>query len=179
MTEEELQAWRRTRLEALANQLGGKAALGRKLGYEDGAFVGQMIKGLRPISEKTVRAAEALEDRFRGWFSFLPPEQMPSAAERYSQLLRDLDDIPPGRRHRFLDEIQEAAEQAREAAAYHASRAAPGSSNSNSQRENEERPPTPEEIREAQELEFDPSKKSAGPAVGTPPTDFPHRPKRV
>jgi hypothetical protein len=117
VNDEQLQAWRRTRLEALANKLGGKAALGRKLGYVDGAFVGQMISGLRPVTEKTIRAAEALQG-CRGWFSFLPPEEMPSPADKYAQVLRDLEDIPPPRRHRLLDEIQEAADQAREAAAY-------------------------------------------------------------
>lgn len=122
MDEETLQAWRRTRLEALANQLGGKAELGRKLGYEDGSFVGQMIKGLRPITEKTVRAAEAIDRRFRNWFAFLPPDQMPTPAEKYVNVLRDLEDIPPGRRARLLDEIQQAAEEAREAAAHLATR---------------------------------------------------------
>lgn len=121
MDEEQLQAWRRTRLEALANKLGGKAQLGRKLGYVDGAFVGQMISGVRPITEKTVRAAEALQG-CRGWFSFLPPDEMPPPADKYAQLLRDLEDIPPGRRHRLMNEIQEAAEEAREAAAHFATR---------------------------------------------------------
>jgi hypothetical protein len=115
MDDEALQAWRRTRLEALANKLGGKATLGRKLGYRDGAFVGQMLSGLRPITEKTIRAAEAIPG-CRGWFTFLPPEAMPSAAERYAQVLLDLDAIPPSRRARILDEISDAADQAREAA---------------------------------------------------------------
>jgi len=34
--------------------VGGKAALGRLLGYKDGAYVGQMLRGERPITEKTI-----------------------------------------------------------------------------------------------------------------------------
>lgn len=47
------QGWRRERLRALAEHVdfGGKAGLGRALGYKDGAFVGQMLNGLRPIVE--------------------------------------------------------------------------------------------------------------------------------
>ena len=44
------------RLEIACERVGGKAALGRALGYKDGAFVGQMLRGDRPISEKTIAA---------------------------------------------------------------------------------------------------------------------------
>lgn len=64
---DELAEWRRQRLEALAGKRGGNASLGRELGYKDGAFVGQMIKGLRPITEKTIERAEALPG-CAGWF---------------------------------------------------------------------------------------------------------------
>lgn len=47
---------------------GGKAPTGRKLGYKDGAFVGQMLRGDRPITEKTVLAAHALPG-YSDWFS--------------------------------------------------------------------------------------------------------------
>lgn len=60
--------FRRERLSALAERVGGKAALGKLLGYQDGAFVGQMIKGHRPISEKTVLAVHA-KPGLSGWFS--------------------------------------------------------------------------------------------------------------
>lgn len=59
---------RRDRLQALANKIGGKAALGRALGYKDGAFVGQMLRGERPITEKTVSTIEAIP-AYAGWFS--------------------------------------------------------------------------------------------------------------
>jgi hypothetical protein len=67
---DELLMWRRERLQALASKLGGNAALGRRLGYKDGAFVGQMIKGLRPITEKTIQTIHEMSEA-RGWFS--PP----------------------------------------------------------------------------------------------------------
>ena len=42
------------RLKIACERVGGKAALGRALGYKDGAFVGQMLRGDRPITEKTI-----------------------------------------------------------------------------------------------------------------------------
>lgn len=64
--------WRRKRLDELALKYGGKAALGRALGYRDGAFVRQMIAGERPISEKTIRAVHELPG-CEGWFNALIP----------------------------------------------------------------------------------------------------------
>ena len=60
--------WRRQRLQDLAAHVGGKAALGRMLGYKDGAFVRQMIAGERPITEKTIRAVHE-KPALSGWFS--------------------------------------------------------------------------------------------------------------
>ena len=37
-------------------------ALGKKLGYADGAYIGQMLSGLRPISEKFVQKVHAVRD---------------------------------------------------------------------------------------------------------------------
>jgi len=45
---------RRRRLQLAVDRLGSKVALGRRLGYQDGAFVGQMLRGDRPITEKTL-----------------------------------------------------------------------------------------------------------------------------
>jgi len=50
----ELEMFRRSRIADLADKWDSKAALGRALGYKDGAFIGQMIRGLRPITEKTM-----------------------------------------------------------------------------------------------------------------------------
>lgn len=45
-----------------------KAALGRALGYRDGAFVGQMLRGERPITEKTIDQIHALPGG-KAWFA--------------------------------------------------------------------------------------------------------------
>lgn len=42
------------RLAKAAERMGGQANLGRALGYRDGAFIGQMLRGERPISEKAL-----------------------------------------------------------------------------------------------------------------------------
>jgi hypothetical protein len=69
--EDEL-AYRRARLAELARHpdFGGNAALGRALGFQDGAYIGHMIRGLRPITEKLVQKVDDLNHgRFRGWFA--------------------------------------------------------------------------------------------------------------
>lgn len=48
-------------LEESCRRVGGKAELGRRLGYKDGSYVSQMLSGLRPITEKTI--AQLLEMR--------------------------------------------------------------------------------------------------------------------
>lgn len=68
--DEEMQ-WRRDRLQALTEHedFGGKAALGRALGFRDGAFVGQMLRGERPVTEKTIAQIEGLRGgKFADWF---------------------------------------------------------------------------------------------------------------
>lgn len=67
MTDLEIQDLRRARLAALAQEVGGNAALGRMLGYSSGAFVGQMLSGHKNITESTVRLIERLPRR-EGWF---------------------------------------------------------------------------------------------------------------
>jgi len=61
---------RKERLQALVDQKfgGSKAELGRALGYKDGAFVGQMLRGDRPISEKTIEQIHGLPAG-KNWFS--------------------------------------------------------------------------------------------------------------
>lgn len=46
---------RSKRLQMASDRLGGDAELGRKLGYKDGSFVGQMIRGEKSITEKTIQ----------------------------------------------------------------------------------------------------------------------------
>jgi hypothetical protein len=73
--------WRRRRLSDAAEKAGGKAQLGRKLGYKDGAFVGQMIRGDRPISEKTIEAITSLPG-FSNWFEPIPPGEKGANMEK-------------------------------------------------------------------------------------------------
>lgn len=47
---------------------GNKASLGKALGYNDGSYVGQLLSGKRPITEKTVDAIEK-KTHNRGWFA--------------------------------------------------------------------------------------------------------------
>jgi hypothetical protein len=79
MNETALQLHRRHRLElAVAHLTGGNVtALGRLLGYRDGAFVRQMLSGNRAVSDKTVRAIEALRG-MEGWFSHQAAAAPPS-----------------------------------------------------------------------------------------------------
>lgn len=91
---------------------------------------------------------------------------VPAAMEPYVHVIRDLEDIPPGPRQRLLDEIQAVAEQAREAAAYHAGRDSA-----------KEEPLTAEESREVQALELDPEKRLSQPTIGGRLSGFPRRPK--
>lgn len=73
MNETALQLHRRQRLESAAVHLtgGNVTAFGRMLGYRDGAFVRQMLSGNRAVSDKTVRAIEALRG-MAGWFAMAP-----------------------------------------------------------------------------------------------------------
>jgi hypothetical protein len=43
------------RLQMASDRLGGDAELGRQLGYKNGVFVGHMLRGYRPITEKTIQ----------------------------------------------------------------------------------------------------------------------------
>lgn len=43
------------RLKMASERVGGDAQLGRLMGYRDGAFVGQMLRGSKPITEKTIQ----------------------------------------------------------------------------------------------------------------------------
>lgn len=73
------QVFRRARLQAAVDMQfnGNESELGRQLGYGDGAFIRQMLKGRRSITEKTIAKVHALRG-MRGWFdASSPPEGMP------------------------------------------------------------------------------------------------------
>jgi phage repressor protein C with HTH and peptisase S24 domain len=100
MNETALQFYRRHRLEAAAARLaaGNISALGRLLGYRDGAFVRQMLSGNRAVSDKTVRAIESIRG-MEGWFSEGPAAPVPphvaepAAAYRAQQAAMEQDVI--------------------------------------------------------------------------------------
>jgi phage repressor protein C with HTH and peptisase S24 domain len=95
MDEKKIQAWRISRLAEMAANEGGKAALGRKLGYRDGAFVGQMLRGERPVTEKTVLAAQKIPG-YSTWFD------VPADKETTQEIdLEDNPDYPAIRRVKF------------------------------------------------------------------------------
>lgn len=49
---------------------GNKAALGRFIGYQSGAYVRQMLAGERPIHETTIEQIEAAHGgKYAGWFA--------------------------------------------------------------------------------------------------------------
>lgn len=51
-----------TRLRVAARKSGGNASLGRRLGYKDGAYIGQMLRGERPITEHVMMKISSLHD---------------------------------------------------------------------------------------------------------------------
>lgn len=65
---DDLEKLRIERLNALCLKVGGKAACGRLLGYADGAFVGHMLRGIRPITEKTINKIHSMGGEFEHWF---------------------------------------------------------------------------------------------------------------
>lgn len=69
MDEADLLLWRIERLQAAIKRLddGNLNAFGRRMGFADGSYIGQMLRGTRAISEKFVRKFEE-ENRLPGWF---------------------------------------------------------------------------------------------------------------
>lgn len=70
MTDLDLSEYRRQRLAELVKLKfdDNKAEAGRAFGFRDGAYVSQMLKGIRPITEKFVASAHAMPG-FSGWFA--------------------------------------------------------------------------------------------------------------
>ncbi len=102
MSTEATQLWRRKRLSDLAIKFGGRAELGRAIGYKDGAYIRQMIDGERAISEKTIAKLENLRG-YEGWFASekiagtktVLTEQLPAIAgaiDSISAALQKLDE---------------------------------------------------------------------------------------
>lgn len=69
MDEAELILWRIERLQAAIDRLdeGNLNSFGRRMGWKDGSYVGQMLRGARAISEKFIRRFET-DTGLTGWF---------------------------------------------------------------------------------------------------------------
>jgi hypothetical protein len=82
MDDAELLLWRIERLQAAVDRLdeGNLNSFGRRMGWKDGSYVGQMLRGARPITEKFVRKFET-ECGLKGWFD--PAEQSESDSLEY------------------------------------------------------------------------------------------------
>ena len=78
-----LSDWRRARLAALVDKFGGKASLGRALGFRDGAYIGHMLNEERPITEKFVAKVHAIRG-LSGWFD-QTQEHLPEPQEEVDQ----------------------------------------------------------------------------------------------
>lgn len=82
MNEIELNEFRMGRLLAAVDHVskGNKTDFGRRLGYKDGAFVRQMLSGIRPVTEKTIWAIEAMPG-MKGWFEVEGAPVLPDATD--------------------------------------------------------------------------------------------------
>lgn len=69
MDDAELLLWRIERLQAAIDHLdeGNLNAFGKRMGWADGSYVGQMLRGTRAISEKFIRRFE-YATQLDGWF---------------------------------------------------------------------------------------------------------------
>lgn len=67
MIERDETLWRIDRLRAASEKAGGDVRLGELLGHSGGSHVGQMVRGGRPITEKTIKKIESIPG-FGGWF---------------------------------------------------------------------------------------------------------------
>lgn len=130
---ESTQEMRRRRLRDAVAKYESKAALGRALGYRDGAFVRQMVDGERQVSEKTVDAIESLPG-MRGWFdAHRKPVQVdmhlaldavldaiaaaPDKGKLRTALLALLDDDAPAYRQRLAELLNPPQDQSGKRAA--------------------------------------------------------------
>lgn len=67
MNSDDVQTWRQKRMADFAAAMGGDKTAGQKLGFRDGAYIGQMVKGKRPITEKTIGKVQKIRG-FDKWF---------------------------------------------------------------------------------------------------------------
>jgi hypothetical protein len=69
MDDAELLLWRVQRLDEAISHLdeGNLLAFGKRMGWADGSYTGQMLRGTRPITEKFIRRFEYVTG-LDGWF---------------------------------------------------------------------------------------------------------------
>lgn len=92
---EALQKYRRERLAEAAKKAGSNTALGKLLGYFDGAYIGQMLRGDRPITEDTVFKLEA-KTGFRGWFTLMGESAGYAPTGSEDEPVKSAADLTPG-----------------------------------------------------------------------------------
>jgi len=116
--------WRIERLTALIEQKfeGNETAAGRALGYKDGAYIRQMLKGKRPISEKNLAKWRTVP-KVGSWFDRPGPTSAPPPLRNRFEdperdtgwhVMDDLDALHPDDRRAWIQELHNQAEKARE-----------------------------------------------------------------
>lgn len=102
------------------------------------AQVSQWFTGYRALRDKALRRLEEKTRKPQGYFDGAAPVDRPYApappsavlhaqepappdylSPELAQVLRDLNDLPPARRSKIIDQIHQAAEEIREALEYH------------------------------------------------------------
>lgn len=110
------QAFRVERLKEAVKRYGDENALGKALRWKNGAFVRQMVREIRPVSEKTVAQIEALPG-MAGWFAQAEDEPLKLTPEEralvltFRQRLLDMPQLPPDDGRRHLRSIIDAAHE--------------------------------------------------------------------
>jgi hypothetical protein len=119
--------WRKERLAALVKAKfdDNKTAFGKALGYDSGAYIRQMIKGTRSITEKTIAEIEALKG-CAGWFSAADlgaaVAAPPPVREKFQDperdtawhVMDDLEALHPDDKKSWVAELRRQADKARE-----------------------------------------------------------------
>lgn len=101
-----LDEWRAQRLQEAVNELdgGNKTRFGKRLGYEDGSYIRQMIQLKRPITEKFILMFEAQTNR-PGWFD-RPAGGEAGSLEQQIRIELSIRDVPEYTLRAFLEAIR-------------------------------------------------------------------------
>lgn len=104
MDEAELLLWRIERLQAAIDRLDGGSlnAFGRRMGWSDGSYVGQMLRGTRAISDKFVRRFES-DTGLVGWFD---PDIQHDGMEQQLRVELISREVPEHVLQTFLDVVR-------------------------------------------------------------------------